>query len=109
MKSNSRAVAGTIAVYKMSEPVSTMPAGIYMGKTMVYKLPFYLNYSDMINPHMAIIGMSGAGKSYMLKSVLAKSVIHNNSRVLAIDWNDEYRELIEFLSGRILSFGKDFK
>jgi hypothetical protein len=29
--------------------------------------------------------------------------------MLTIDWNDEYRDLTEFLSGRILSFGKDFK
>lgn len=109
MKSNSKAVSGTIAVYKMSEPVSSRPVGIYLGKTKAYKLPFYLDNQELINPHMTIIGMSGAGKSYMLKSFVAKSVIYYNSRILAIDWNDEYRELIEFLSGKILSFGKDFR
>ena len=109
MKSNSRAVAGAIALYKMSEPVSASASGIYLGKTMVYKLPFYLDTTDLINPHMAIIGTSGAGKSYLLKSFVAKSVLHGNARVLAIDWNDEYRELMEFLSGKILSFGRDFR
>jgi hypothetical protein len=58
---------------------------------------------------MAIIGISGAGKSYLLKSFVAKSVLHGTANVLAIDWNDEYRELIDFLSGRVLSFGSDFK
>lgn len=109
MKSNSKAVARTIALYEMSEPVSTTTDGIYLGKTMVYRLPFYLDNSNLINPHMAIIGTSGAGKSYMLKSFVAKSVLHNRSRILAIDWNDEYRELTEFLSGTVLSFGRDFR
>jgi type IV secretory pathway VirB4 component len=109
MRSNSKAVAGAIAVYKMSEPLSTDASGIYLGKTSVYKLPFYLDCSRLINPHMAIIGISGAGKSYMVKSFVAKSVLHQNSMVLAVDWNDEYKELIEFLSGKILSFGKDFR
>ncbi len=106
---NSQSVAGAISIYKMSEPVSATTSGVYLGKTAIYKLPFYLDSSVLINPHMAIIGISGAGKSYMLKSVVAKSVLHRNSKVLTIDWNDEYRELIEFLSGQILSFGRDFK
>jgi DNA helicase HerA-like ATPase len=109
MKSDSRSISKAIGVYRMSEPTPKHAKGIYIGKTMVYKAPFYLDSSSLLNPHMAIIGMSGSGKSYMLKSFVAKSVVHNGARMLTIDWNDEYREFIEFLSGRILSFGKDFK
>jgi hypothetical protein len=109
MKSNSKSIAGAICLYKMSEPASSEPHGIYLGKTMIYGLPFYLDHTSLINPHMAIIGMSGSGKSYLLKSFVAKSVINNGASMLAIDWNDEYREMVEFLSGTVLSFGNDFK
>ncbi len=110
MRFNSKAAACAINMALMSEPLpNPEPPAIYLGKTMIYKLPFYLNCSALINPHMAIIGMSGSGKSYLLKSYVVKAVLHNKARVLVIDWNDEYRELIEFLSGKILNFGKDFK
>jgi hypothetical protein len=93
----------------MSEPVTKSTNGIYLGKTMAYKLPFYLDRSVLINPHMAIIGMSGSGKSYFLKAIVTKSVIYHRASLLAIDWNDEYHELIEFLNGKVLSFGSDFR
>lgn len=109
MKSDSRSISKAIGVYRMSEPVPNSIEGIYIGKTMVYKVPFYLDSFSLINPHMAIIGMSGSGKSYMLKSFVAKSVVYRGARMLTIDWNDEYHELIEFLSGKVLSFGKDFQ
>jgi ABC-type dipeptide/oligopeptide/nickel transport system ATPase component len=93
----------------MSEPIPGGQGGIYLGKTLVYGLPFYLDCNSLMNPHIAIIGMSGSGKSYLLKSVVAKSVINQGAKLLAIDWNDEYSELIGFLSGKVLNFGKDFR
>lgn len=109
MRPNSKSVSGAVCLYRMSEPEPKSTQGVYLGKTSIYKMPFYLDGQSLLNPHIAIIGMSGSGKSYFLKSFAAKSVIHNRARMLTIDWNDEYRELVEFLSGETLSFGKDFK
>ena len=93
----------------MSEPVSDPESGIYLGRTAIYKLPFYLDSSALLNQHMTIIGMSGSGKSYALKSILTKSSIRFNTRILVVDWNNEYNEIMDFLSGRILSLGLDFR
>ncbi len=108
-RSNSRDLARLFYTEMMSEPVSNHESGVYIGRSGIYRLPFYLDTGALVNPHITVVGMSGSGKSYMLKSIVAKSAVLNGARILVIDWNDEYRELMEFVGGRVLSLGSDFK
>jgi hypothetical protein len=106
--SNSHAVSGNTCISAMSEP-PTEPGkrGIYLGKTRIYRTPFYLDPSGLINPHMIILGMSGSGKTYFLKSFIIRSSMYNANRVLILDWNGEYNDAVSFLGGKILTLGAD--
>lgn len=106
---NSAVTSKIMPICGMSEPNEFSNDGIYIGKTMIYKLPFFLDKKAEINPHITIIGMTGSGKSYLLKSIVARSVMLNGCNVAVIDWNNEYSKLISFIGGRVLSIGSDFK
>ena len=105
--SNSKDASNVMHLDCMSEPEMPDYSGVYLGKSFIYKIPVFLNLDLMMNKNMAIIGMSGAGKSYMLKSFIAKSSIQRGSAVLIIDWNNEYGELVRHMDGAVLSLGKD--
>ncbi|MDE1871527.1 MAG: DUF87 domain-containing protein [Candidatus Micrarchaeota archaeon] len=108
--SNSKEASKSIYLGRMSEPYFTdSDRGIYVGKSKIYKIPFFLDLDNLINRNMAILGMSGAGKSYFLKSFVIRSALQRNSYVLIIDWNGEYNSVIEFLGGKNLILGTDFK
>ena len=92
----------------MSEPLTEPANGVYLGRTRIYKLPFFMDVNALLNPHMTIIGMSGSGKSYTLKAIIARGVLQNRSKVLVLDWNNEYKDLVQFISGEVLSLGTDF-
>ena len=53
--------------------------------------------------------MSGSGKSYFLKSMIIRSCIWRGSSVLIIDWNNEYKEVVGLLGGKVLKLGTDLR
>ena len=104
--SNSRLVAGNICMDTMSEPqAGQSKTGIYIGNTRIYRTPFCLDAAKLVNPHLVVLGMSGSGKTYFLKGIIARSRMYNSSKVLVIDWNGEYNELVSFLNGKTLRLG----
>ncbi len=96
--SNSKDAARAVCITGQSEPVAL--AGIYIGKTERYALPFFLDLDALVSPHVTIIGMSGAGKSYLMKSLAARAGIYGGIGATVIDWNGEY-------SGIVSAFGKE--
>ncbi|MGC8478627.1 MAG: ATP-binding protein [Candidatus Micrarchaeia archaeon] len=97
---NAREVAGRMAIFGRSEPVEEFEGkGIYIGRGLIYKSPIIIRFDKLINPHVSIIGMSGAGKSYLLKSMIIRRRILEGINIFAMDWNGEYNDTIEFLSG----------
>lgn len=108
--SNSRTASGNIYIERMSEPrLLDSSEGIYIGKSEVYKLPVFLDLNRLMNKNIAVLGMSGSGKSYFLKNFIIKSSLHRGSQVLVIDWNNEYSDVIKYLEGRVLTFGLNLK
>ena len=98
--SNSRAASSKISVPQVSEPVQGDSGnGIYLGRTSVYKAPFFLDQSSLVNPHVAAIGMTGSGKTYFLKSYIIRSVLFCGAKLFVLDWTGEYGETIALLSG----------
>lgn len=108
--SNSKIASNSICLEKMSEPqVLDGLNGIYLGASKIFRMPVMLDLDELINKNMAILGMSGSGKSYFLKSFILRSVFQRGSSVLIIDWNNEYKETVGFLGGRTLTFGTNIK
>jgi len=78
-------------------PAQTQNSLIYIGNTRNDSSPFFLDLSCLINPHIFVFGMSGSGKSYLIKSMMVRMSVFASSRVLLIDFTGEYREFVEHL------------
>lgn len=99
MLSNSEAASKSLCFVHDSEPVQE--SGVYIGKTNIYKRPFFLETGDLLNPHIIAVGMTGSGKTYFLKSYIIRSRLVKEASVFIIDWNGEYDEVVEFLDGTV--------
>jgi len=108
--SNSKIASESMYLDRMSEEYLVDDLdGIYLGKSDVYKLPVLLDLDKMMNKNIAVLGMSGSGKSYFLKSFIIRSNLQRNSSVLIVDWNNEYSEVVKYLGGKTLRLGSNFK
>jgi len=102
IKTDSKAVALQLAVMDQSEPEADLSCdGVYVGKTLRYRLPFFLDNTKLVNPHVSVVGMTGSGKTYLVKSLLAGLSVDRHYSVFIIDWNSEYSDMVEFLCGRV--------
>ncbi len=79
---------------------------IYIGRTKVFNVPFYWTYENVANPHIAVVGISGSGKSYFIKTFLLRSAFVWNSNALIIDWAGEYKDWVKQTNGKVISLGK---
>ena len=108
--SNARVASNSFCIEGMSEPYMPDCAnGVYVGPTSIYRIPFILDLDRHINRNIAVLGMSGSGKSHFLKSFIIRSNLQRGSGVLVIDWNNEYAETIRFMGGRIIRLGLDMR
>jgi len=100
--SNSSAASKKIVLLEMSEPFCSSEKGVFVGRTRLYRTPFLLDHDALLNRHMAIVGMTGSGKTYFMRSHLIRCVLVEGYSLLIIDWNGEYDETVDFLHGRIV-------
>jgi hypothetical protein len=100
--SNNQKASKLISIFKQSEPITLNAKGIYIGKTRNYNLPFFLDSDELMNPHIAVIGTTGSGKSYFLKNYVLRSFNADIKNIFIIDWNDEYSEIINLMYGNII-------
>lgn len=108
--SNSRIASRNLYLDRMSEEYLVNEIdGIYLGRSSIYKLPVLLDLDGLMNKNIAVLGMSGSGKSYFLKSFIIRSNLQRNSSVLIVDWNNEYNEIISYLGGKTLRLGLNFR
>jgi DNA helicase HerA-like ATPase len=64
--------------------------GIYIGKTRYLSTPVFWNPRKVINPHISIVGITGSGKSYLVKTFLSRASIIWNSNAIILDWVGEF-------------------
>ena len=81
--------------------------GIYVGKTRWLNIPVFWNYNKLINSHIAIVGITGAGKSYLVKTFLTRAALIWNSNAIILDWTGEYNKWVKQAGGRVISLGKE--
>ena len=80
--------------------------GIYIGQTRIFNVPFYWNPDLLVNPHIVVVGITGSGKSYFLKTFLIRAGLYWNSNAVIFDWAGEYRQWVKETGGKIVSLGK---
>lgn len=81
--------------------------GIYIGKTRWLNVPVFWDYTKLINSHIAIVGITGAGKSYLVKTFLTRAAIIWESNAIILDWTGEYNKWVRQAGGRVVSLGKE--
>ncbi|WP_258111249.1 VirB4 family type IV secretion system protein [Alicyclobacillus sp. SP_1] len=77
--------------------------GALVGFDLVSQSPMFYDawHADLKNANVFLSGVSGAGKSYQLKCLLAHSVLHD-IRTVVIDWEGEYGALAKHLGGVVV-------
>jgi len=87
----------------LSEPSDS----IYFGRSALLNVPVFWNYKRLANPHIAIMGMTGSGKSYFIKTFLTRASIVWGSNALILDWAGEYVSWVEASGGAVIRLGKE--
>lgn len=108
--SNHEVSKRNILVYPPEPPLAVLAKdpinSIYVGRTQIFHAPFYWTYEDVANPHIAIVGISGSGKSYFIKTFLLRAAYVWGSNALILDWAGEYRDWVRQTNGKIIALGK---
>jgi hypothetical protein len=99
-----------ILVYPPEPPMEVLftdpTNSIYIGRTKIFNVPFYWTYENVANPHIAVVGISGSGKSYFIKTFLLRSAFTWNSNALIVDWAGEYKDWVKQTGGKVIALGK---
>ncbi|MBI5051426.1 DUF87 domain-containing protein, partial [Candidatus Micrarchaeota archaeon] len=81
--------------------------GLYLGKTRYTNTPVFWDFKRLINPHVAIVGITGSGKSYVTKTFLTRASLIWNSNAIIIDWVGEYDSWVKQAGGRVINLAKE--
>ncbi len=86
----------------MGDPMQS----IFIGTTKIFKVPFTWSYINITNPHIAVVGITGAGKSYFVKTLLVRANYIWNTNAIIIDFAGEYKAWVNQSGGTVVSLGK---
>ena len=81
--------------------------GVYIGRTRFLRTPVFWNPSKMINPHIAVIGITGSGKSYTVKTFLTRASLIWNTNAIILDWVGEYEKWVKQAGGRVINLARE--
>ncbi|MBR9682843.1 MAG: ATP-binding protein [Candidatus Aenigmarchaeota archaeon] len=90
--------------------------GLEIGKVEYHDLPVKINMTKLFQKHLAILAMSGAGKSYLtsvlMEELMERQAEHGQMAVIVIDTHGEYVGFAEdpkYRDNADIVLGKDFK
>lgn len=108
--SNKNIASRNILVHPPEPPIEILADNptnsIYIGRTQIFNAPFYWNYKNVANPHIAIVGITGSGKSYFIKTFLLRAAYVWESNALIVDWAGEYKPWVRQTGGKVIALGK---
>lgn len=78
--------------------------GVPIGRNYFTGLPVYLDTFSLAltNPHIVILGVTGAGKSVCMDTIASRSLVTKNTQCAILDVEGEYKKRTDSLSGRII-------
>jgi nucleoside-triphosphatase THEP1 len=69
--------------------------GIFVGN--MHHMPYFLNFNTLVNPHVFVCGVTGSGKTYMIRSLALRMRCMLDSLVVIIDFTGEYKEFVDII------------
>lgn len=79
---------------------------IFIGVTKLFGIPFTWSFASLTNPHISVVGITGSGKSFFVKTFLTRASYIWNTNAIIIDWAGEYISWVKQSGGRVVSFSK---
>ena len=79
---------------------------IFIGITRRYGVPLTWTFATLTNPHISVVGITGAGKSFLVKTFLIRASYVWNTNAIIIDWAGEYKSWVLQSGGKVVSLGK---
>lgn len=79
---------------------------IFLGVTKIFDAPFSWTFENLTNPHIAIVGITGSGKSFLVKTFLLRASLIWNTNAIIVDWAGEYKAWVNQSGGRVISLAK---
>ncbi len=79
---------------------------IFVGITKLFGVPFTWSFASLTNPHISVVGITGSGKSFFVKTFLTRASYIWNTNAIIIDWAGEYISWVKQSGGRVISFAK---
>ena len=79
-------------------------SGILIGNSFSMNVPVFLDFNQLFNPHVFIVGMTGSGKTYLMKSMLIRLCLIMDAAVLMIDLTGEYEEISKAIGTANISY-----
>ena len=86
----------------MADPTNA----IFIGRTKIFHVPFYWTFQKTTNPHICVVGITGSGKSYFVKTFLTRASYVWGTNAFIIDWAGEYRDWVKQVGGKVISLGR---
>jgi hypothetical protein len=90
-----------IPFFEPSEPQNfpeELEEAVYIGKTQKYHEPVFYVIKNLINPHIAILGTSGSGKTNLMLNLIMKFSYIAGKHIIIIDWSGEYAAIAHALA-----------
>lgn len=75
--------------------------GVFIGK--MHNMPYFLNFDAAINPHVFVCGITGSGKTYLMRNLVLKLKVMLDSLILLLDFTGEYKIFVELVGDRQVS------
>ena len=104
-RTGSNVVSALFYIPKPNEPsyeeaLKAGGKGLLVGCSSSFSMPFFMDISSAMNPHIFILGMSGGGKTFLMKNLLTRSGSALDADIVIIDFTGEYQETAEFLRSK---------
>jgi len=103
----------TIAsAFPMVDSIMQDPAGFYIGDSTASGYPLFIDFftrdrvSGRINSNLMVVGKSGSGKSYAVKTILT-NLAADRTKMFILDPEQEYDILTYNLGGKVIDVGSN--